>query len=223
MTPGPDDRDNEYAVLIGDIVSSREFPDQEGLLRRIAHTLDWTNSRTQPIQPLQVTIGDEFQAAYHRIAEALWAALLLRLKLTGFCEIRFGFGWGTIVTYDKQKEPLGQSGTAWWAGREAVEEVKTAQRRKKYPKSMRSCFAGGDESTSGLVNAFLTCQDQILSRLNTRDAIVVLGAFEGRRQQDVADQLEIKQGSVADRYQETGAYALLRAHEQLRAVMPCRD
>jgi hypothetical protein len=219
MTTGSPTHDEKRAVLIGDVVNSRKFPDQEGLLRRIEQILDWTNRKTEPSQPLQITIGDEFQAAYRGVDDVLWAALLLRLKFIGFCDIRLGFGCGTIVTYDKSREPLGQSGTAWWAGREALDIVKRAQRRKKHPKSLRSWIVSEDQRMMGLVNAYLACQDQILSQLNQRDAVVVLAALDGRRQQDVADELQIKQGSVSDRNQETGAYALLLAHRQIEAAL----
>lgn len=207
-----------YAVLVGDVVRSRSHRDQGDLISVVTAALDWVNQHREPVQPLEMTVGDEFQGAYEDLGATLDAALLVRLRLAGACELRFGLGWGEISAYDPERAPMAQSGSAWWAAREALDRVVELESKRQWPKSVRTRLAGAPEPAQSLVNALLLCRDELLAKMDERDARITLGLFLDERQEDVAAELGISQPSVARRQVENGANAVFRAHEALREV-----
>lgn len=216
--------DSYYAVLIGDVVGSRRDPDQRGLLKTIRETLDWTNARLDAAQPLRPTIGDEFQGAYRRLDEALEASLLVALKLKGHHDVRFGIAWGLIEPFELATAPAGQSGAAWWAARKAIQDID--DRTKGWPAGLRTRFSsasdqqnGAGRTLEGLLSAFLICRDQIVSRMDDKDARIALGLFAGQKQEEMALELGIGQSTISARQRTKGPSALYQAHQQLSQAM----
>ena len=97
-----------YAVFVADVVDSRSHPDQSALIGAVTDTLSWVNEQVEAVQPLAMTVGDEFQGAYDDLGAALDAALLARLKLTTRYDLRFGIGWGEITSFDPPVEVPGE-------------------------------------------------------------------------------------------------------------------
>jgi len=129
-----------YAVAIGDIVASRQYKDQTALIKAVIDVLAWVNERIEAVQPLQMTVGDEFQGVYAELGSALDAALLTRLRLAGACDLRFGIGWGEISSFDPERAPMAQSGAAWWSAREAIEQVVAVESKRQWPRTVRTRF-----------------------------------------------------------------------------------
>ena len=204
------------AAVVGDLVESRRHGDQRALFNAIKGTLDQVNHEIQPVQPLQMTIGDEFQAAYGTVADALDACLMIRLRLAATCDVRFGIGWGEITEYDRSLAPMAQSGTAWWNAREALDIVAKNVSLQDWPRGLRTWIIGEKSQTDATYNAFLLCRDELLSAMDDRDSHVTLGLMLGHRQVDIAKELGISQPSVSNRKQESGAAAILRAHQLLK-------
>jgi hypothetical protein len=203
-----------YATLIGDVVLSREEADQVGLLARMKKALEETNRVCTPVQPLTMTIGDEFQGVYGDLRQALKATLLVRLFLGVLPELRFGLGWGKISALDPERAPLGQSGPAWWGARAAIEHVKDLESRRRWPRALRT-WVGDEEQEFAFLNAFLLCRDQVLHRMDAKDRAIALGLFLGKRQDELAEELGISQATISKRQTDRGASALFRAHEML--------
>ncbi len=217
------------ATVIGDVVESRRYRDQEGLLQTLAAALAWVNERLSARQPLQLTVGDEFQGVYEEVATALEATLLVRLRLAGFSvgglegrlhapDLRFGVGWGEVVQADVAAAPLAQSGPGWWSARRALDEVAAVAAKVHWPKSLRTVLRGVGGEVEGAINAFLVCRDELLGRMDERDARITLALFLGERQVDVARELGISQPAVARRVREKGASAVFRGHAALRVI-----
>jgi len=214
-----------YAVLIGDIVSSRTFKNQGALLDLVSVELEWVNERTSPIQPLDMTIGDEFQGVYSDLGQALDAALFVQLRLLGKVELRIGCGWGEISRFDPQSAPMAQSGSAWWVAREALAAVVELGSKKLWPRTLRTRFRRASETgdpnpIEPLVNSFLLCRDDLLASLDAKDGRIALGLFFDERQEDLANELDISQPAVAKRLTEKGLSTLYRAHEGIRGLVP---
>ncbi|HEV8632556.1 MAG TPA: SatD family protein [Thermoanaerobaculia bacterium] len=209
----------ELATVIGDVVRSRELPDQRRLLEDLAAALDWLAGIVPASQPLRPSVGDEFQGAYASLSQALLATLLLRLRLQERIDVRFGVGWGTVTVLDPSRVPAGQSGTAWWSAREAIEHVgRVDAGAKGWPEGLRTWFAGGDEALRGVVNAHLVCRDHILWRMDAIDARIALAMFLGTNQVEMERELGIKQPTISRRQRRRGPSALYRAQESLRAM-----
>ena len=111
---------------------------------------------------------------------------------------------------------MAQSGTAWWNAREALDIVAKNVSLQDWPRGLRTWIIGEKRQTDATYNAFLLCRDELLSAMDDRDSHVTLGLMLGRRQVDIAEELGISQPSVSNRKQESGAAAILRAHQLLK-------
>jgi hypothetical protein len=207
-----------YAVLVADVIASRAHRDQSALIGAVTGTLDWVNQQVEAVQPLAITVGDAFQGAYRDLAAALDAALLTRLRLTTRYDVRFGLGWGEISAFDPERAPMAQSGSAWWAAREAIDRVVEVANKQQWPRSVRTLVAGVPEPLGGALNAFLLCRDALLGRMDDKDLRITLGLFLGERQADIAAELDITQPSVARRQMGKGASAVYQAHLAARTL-----
>ncbi len=204
-------------AVIGDVVGSRQATDQRHMLEEIAADLEWVNSRVEPVQVLAPTVGDEFQGVYSSLGAALDSTLLLRLRRfvtepdlpTG---LRFGIGEGEVVQAPVAEPPYGQSGTAWWKAREAIDRIEGNAGRNKWPRSAQTAFSGSDPGLEAAVNAFLLTRDALLARADRSDARICLGLFLGESQREVADDLGVTQPAVAQRSADKGWHAVWQAH-----------
>jgi SatD family (SatD) len=204
-------------AVIGDIVGSRQASDQRHLLEDLAAELEWVNSQVEAVQALAPTIGDEFQGVYSSLRAALDATLLLRLRRFVAkpdlpAGLRFGIGEGEVVQAPVAEPPYGQSGTAWWKAREAIDRIEANAARNRWPRSAQTAFAGSDAAFESAVNAFLLTRDALLARADRSDARICLGLFLGESQREVAEDLGVTQPAVAQRSADKGWHAVWQAH-----------
>ena len=181
------------------------------MLARLREALQAVNRHVPAQQPLEPTVGDEFQGLYDDLARALSANLLLPMHLELDLTVRVGIGQGPVEVLSHSEAPRGQSGPAWWLAREAIDEVHGL--KKGWPAGTNSRFRGQDPAQSALVNAFLLCQDQIVSRMDETDRRITVGLLRGERQVDLAEQLDITQSTISDRQRKNGPAALARVFD----------
>ena len=205
----------ERATLIGDIVDSRNHPDQTALMTVLADLLAWVETRQPAIQPPTITVGDEFQAVYATLHEALRATTLLALRATGRFELRFGLGWGPIEVPVPERAPFAQSGPGWWRAREAIRGVQAHATASGWPRGLRTGLVGPDDAAGRALQAFAVCRDQVLAGMDAIDARIALGLFFSERQLDVAAELDLPQSSISRRQNANGPATLFRAHRFL--------
>jgi len=202
--------------VLGDVVSSRQHPDQTALIHELSRALREALGHIPEgsiLQPPEVTIGDEFQGAFTELAGALQFVLLVQLKLARSIDLRFGIGHGSIEAYDPSRAPLGQSGSAWWAARNSIDAVKAAQSERG---SYRSCaFESADRTLGGAVEAMLTLRDRLMNDLDEKDLAIALGLATGEPQAAIAKAIGIDPAAVSRRKYTNAIDALLAAHEAL--------
>lgn len=203
-----------FAALVGDVVGSRSYEHQDRMLMHLGGALRAVNQRVPARQPLELTVGDEFQGLYDDLPNALQANLLLPMYLADDLKVRVGIGQGPVEVLSDTDAPRGQSGPARWLAREAIDQVHGLT--KGWPAGTLSRFKGQDRHLAGFVNAFLLCHDQIVSRMDATDRRITLGLLFGARQADVADELNITQSTVSARQRHNGPAALVRALESVR-------
>ncbi len=215
-------------ALVGDVVRSRSFRDQQALLQSLAALVAQVNDAVPAIQPLRLVVRDEFAATYASVAAAVEAALRLRLAAGDLAlmtlddehepvDVRVGLGEGDVILADGQSTDAGQGGPAWWAARAALDEAFDLPGRSQWPPSIRVRHRGPDPVSQGAVNAYLLCQDQLFARMDLRDRRALRGLLDGERQVDVAAELGITQPAVARRLRDRGALAIKRGLEALHA------
>ena len=196
-------------ALIGDLVGSRELPDRAATQRRVAEVLDRVTAAVPGAQPLEATVGDEFQGAWDSLGGAVRAQLLVRTLLRPVVDVRAGIGFGSTEVYDAARTPMLQDGPAWWAAREAVDSLGAPRRT-----ALRTWYAGPHQE---LVNAHLLCRDALLERLNERGWRMLGLALLGESQQRIAEIEGISKSAVSQQFAR-GISAVRDAQELLEEV-----
>src|SRR5689334_2276180 len=116
-------------ATIADIVGSRRLADRGEAQRSIDSTIAQVEKRLPlAAEPLRPTVGDELQAVYATLDDALASLLLIQLALPDGVECRFGLGIGEVDAFDSASGRL-QDGPGWWAARAAIEAVHAKQQR----------------------------------------------------------------------------------------------
>jgi len=222
------------ATLLGDLVGSRHVPDraavQAGLLQALARVDEQVPAR----QPLEPTIGDEFQGTYDDVADAVRASLLLRLMLLPLVDTRYGLGLGGVTVFEARRSPVSQDGPGWWAAREAITQVSAREGRRASARGTRTLLV--DKSAepwpqdapaeppapTGLaaaLNAHLLVRDEAVSLMGERAQRLLLGWLLGRTQSELAEQEGISQSAVSQALGRSGAYALRDAQDALAGTL----
>jgi hypothetical protein len=193
-----------YAV-IGDLVGSRRLPDRAEAHARLGQVLDEVHALVPGLQPLEATVGDEFQGAYGDPHRAAHVALLVRLAMLPLVDVRAGIGHGEAETFDATRSPRLQDGSAWWAARDALDWMAAPRRA-----GLRTWFVG---PSSEAVNARLMCRDALVDRLNDRGRRMLALALRGHSQQEIAALEGVTKSAVSQAFgRGVGA---LRSSEEL--------
>lgn len=208
-------------TLIGDLVGSRRVTDRQAVQDALVRALEQANAQVPGLQPLEPTIGDEFQGAYDELADAVRASLLVRLLLLPVADSRYGLGRGEVTVFSEGRTPLSQDGPGWWAAREAIEHVQAREGRRASARGSRTWFVdrGTERSDAPVVNAFLLCRDESVSFMGERAQRLLLGWLTGRTQSELAESEGISQSAVSQALGRSGAYALRDAENALRGVL----
>jgi len=117
-----------YAVVIGDIVRSRDSSDRKALQSRLVDVVARVNQRTDPrsiVSPYTITLGDEVQSVYSTATTSVLDILAFRAWIQPV-EMRFCIGLGEIATRINRKAAIGMDGPAFHAARAGIEALKEA-------------------------------------------------------------------------------------------------
>ncbi|ROQ40742.1 SatD family protein [Frondihabitans sp. PhB188] len=195
-------------AVIGDIVNSRDMADRAGAQRLIEAA--FAESGVEAADPLQATVGDEFQVVYTALGDAVVATTAAMLGLPAGLELRFGLGAGLVRPIGEGGRGPLQDGPGWWSARDAINESHRREDAKN--PSLRSWFVsstdpGGPEER--LVNSYFLARDQIVSRMNARARRVALGVLHGSTQAEIARVEGVTQSAVSQSLQSSGAMALV--------------
>ncbi len=186
----------KYAV-IGDLVGSREQPSRSRAQEQLIEALALVNDRIPAVQPLEPTIGDELQAVYDDLPDALYATVLVRLALPEGMDCRFGIGVGHLEVVGASAYGLTQDGQAWWSAREAIDRAKA--RGRQVP-GLRTQIVRDDSQGGDIVNAYLLCRDTIVSDFDGRQRRIALGVLDGRTLAQIAETEGISTSAVSQRH-----------------------
>ncbi|MEW2460128.1 MULTISPECIES: SatD family protein [Microbacterium] len=207
-------------AVIADIVGSRELDDRSAAQRALDDTIAEVESdRPLALQPLTPTVGDEQQAVYRELTDALTSLLMIQLRLPDDLAFRFGIGVGEVRAVDSIHGELAD-GPGWYAARAAIETVH-AREQRAVPRT-RTWIVGApgqDEVMPAVIaaaNAYVLVRDELVGAMTARERRLTYGRLIGRSQQELAAQESITQPSVSKSLRSAGAAALIEGLAALR-------
>ena len=185
-------------AVLGDLVRSRDAHDRGEVHRRLQAHLATANADAAPLDPLRVTVGDEFQGVFATMGSALRAVYGLRLALAEVTDVRFGLGRGTVVVVDATLNL--QDGSAWWAARLAIESVERAATQASRS-ARRVGLAAADDAPAidPSLHAAVLGLDALVAPLDARSAAVADALLRGEPLREVAERLGISASAVSQR------------------------
>lgn len=202
------------SVLIGDVLASRAAGDRRGLHRELEAALAACNVVEPSVTPLAVTLGDEFQGVYASLGAALAAAWRVRLLLLPGVDTRYGVGRGENIVLDSARGL--QDGSAWWAARDAIDEVKERAALAALRHVRTAYRSATDDASQPAVAAALECRDHLVGSLSARSLRLLRGAFlDGASQAQLAAAEGISPSAVSQRVRGDGIGVLLDAQARL--------
>lgn len=206
------------ATVIGDLVGSRAKPDRAQVHAAFTEAIEEINHTWQPVTPLRITVGDEYQGAFETVGAAIQAAFRLRIALDRVVGVRHGISWGE--TRVLREDPRVEDGPAWWAARAAIEAAEEAE-NKAASRSVRTWYqpveeAGGPDPAA--VNAALIARDELFARLDHASVSVLSGMLSAMSQKAIAAELDITPSAVSQRVRRDGIATIVRADELLGEV-----
>lgn len=204
-------------TLIGDVVSSRSAPDRQELHALLQETLTAVTAATDPIHPLRITVGDEFQGAWERRGQALHAAFLLRLSLLPRVETRYGLGRGEVTTLEQ--DGTVQDGPGWWSAREAITAAKGAEADVRSDGLVVRTRWQEDGPTGPALDAAVRHRDLLVAGLDDRSLRLLRGLLQQRTQRALAEEEGISPTAVSRRVHRDGLEQLVAIDADL-SVLP---
>lgn len=204
-------------TLIGDVVSSRSAPDRQELHALLQETLTAVTAATDPIHPLRITVGDEFQGAWERRGQALHAAFLLRLSLLPRVETRYGLGRGEVTTLEQ--DGTVQDGPGWWSAREAITAAKGAEADVRSDGLVVRTRWQEDGPTGPALDAAVRHRDLLVAGLDDRSLRLLRGLLQHQTQRALAEEEGISPTAVSRRVHRDGLEQLVAIDADL-SVLP---
>ncbi len=206
---------SRVAVIV-DLVDSKLITDRRAAQAAILTSFSRVDALVMHDQALHATVGDEFQAVYPTVVDALEATLLARLALPEGIDCRFGLGLGDVIDVGQGSAGIVQDGSAWWLAREAINEAH--EREDGRTPSVRAWFRSnkGDAPRESLVNSYLMSRDQIVGAMTDRVRRVTFGTMLGKSQAELAETEGITQSAVSQSLRRSGGASLIAAVEVLR-------
>ncbi|QWT23451.1 SatD family protein [Subtercola sp. PAMC28395] len=205
----------QVAVVI-DLVKSRQIAERRSAQVQIETAFALVNSLVIPVQPLEATVGDEFQAVYESVPAALEATLLARLALPAGIDCRFGMASGDLWSVGSGATGPLQDGPGWWLAREAINEAHV--REDARTPSLRSWYRSDDAKyPEAVVNAHLLVRDHVVGGMSDRARRITLGTFRGQSQAELAASEHISQSAVSQSLRRSGGASLVSSLELFTA------
>lgn len=204
----------ECVALLGDLVASRTT-ERSRVHEKLLSALDETNGSVNSVDPLRVTVGDEVQGVYATLGDALRASFLVKDKLFGTADIRFGIGGGDVRIIDADRGI--QDGNAWWLAREAIDFAEDLARQTGYS-GVRTAICDERPAALPAANAMVQLVDSSMAGLREGTRRSLIGLRQGLDNAQVARSEGISESANSQRVQHNDLRVLADAITALHGL-----
>lgn len=203
-------------AVILDIVGSRRLADRTASQLHLDESIARVHGDLPiALEPFRPTVGDEQQAVFASLKDAVETILLLQLAIPDGLALRFGLGMGAV-----HQLPTGSGGTisegpGWWAARAAIDVARTRAFR-----NVPSLYAWVEvdpdqpanvQSVATSVNALLVMHGEAISRMPDHARRLAYGRWLGIEMRVLAEEAGISMGAASLRLRASGFNALSEA------------
>ncbi|SMC79872.1 SatD family protein [Papillibacter cinnamivorans] len=210
-----------YVAVIGDIRHSKQLSDRGAVQARLSAVLEEINRDCGPelASKFMITLGDEFQGLLKTGSKAVYILDTIERELYPV-RLRFGIGVGEIVTDIRPELPLGADGPAYYNAREAIESLKTAEKKKMESKVNAKILIQGHEEVSELINAVFSLMTVVRETWTERRVEIINSYLKcGQTQEKAAHSLGIHQSNVQKALAASSFYTYRRALEAVSKLL----
>ena len=202
-----------YLALIADVIDSKMVQERLDLQKQVEKTLQKMNELFGDYlaSRFTLTLGDEFQALLKVDAPVFQIIDTLRSELNP-TQLRFGIGFGEIVTAIDPLQSVGADGPAYWNARAAINFV----HQKNDYGNTQIYFSSGKENQDFFVNALIASGEAIRSGWRDSQEEILLNLLkrsvysESFSQQDLAQSLAINPSALSKRLKSSSIRVYLR-------------
>ena len=202
-----------YLALIADVIDSKMVQERLDLQKQVEKTLQKMNELFGDYlaSRFTLTLGDEFQALLKVDAPVFQIIDTLRSELNP-TQLRFGIGFGEIVTAIDPLQSVGADGPAYWNARAAINFV----HQKNDYGNTQIYFSSGKENQDFFVNALIASGEAIRSGWRDSQEEILLNLLkrsvysESFSQQDLAQSLAINPSALSKRLKSSSVRVYLR-------------
>lgn len=201
------------AVLIGDIVSSKEISNRGAAQRKINSALKKISAQDHSgiISPYTITLGDEFQAVYGN-AENLLPDIFNLMEYVFPIKIRFSVGIGKISTRINREMALGMDGSAFHFAREGIDELKSLD---WYFINTKGEF----KESASLVRNVLFHISGLISTWNINRLKILNLLLYGAEVAQIAKKLKISRSAVYKNIEAGDIYLIIKIIEDISEIL----
>lgn len=151
------------------------------------------------ISPYTLTLGDEFQAVFHRADQVFTDILTIRAALHPV-RVRFSVAVGAITTKLNRQQALGMDGPAFYTAREGMSEMKDSD---------DFCHVGGlPDGQQALATGALQVLSHLMERWHANRLVILNLLIKGWKVGAIAEELDISEQAVYKNINSGGLEAI---------------
>lgn len=211
---------HSYIAIIGDLVDSKSITNRDAFQTKIVNVFEKLNQQYGKIivSKITLTLGDEFQVLVN-VSPKIWQ-LIDDFQLQIPHPIRFGIGYGEIITEINPEMSLGADGPAYWHARAAIDDLKT----RDWNGILRQRFVGMDGQDES-INTLLLLTDTLRASWTQTQAFVFEGLLTqgiyqpSFNQRELAPKLKLSESALSKRLNSGNIKIYLTGRQTLGHIL----
>ena len=213
----------EYVVIIGDIVKSREIADRNDVQVRFIEVLDKINDKYKEeiAANFIITAGDEFQGLLKSKKKIINILQDLDIEMYPV-KFRYGVGIGRVTSTINKLKSNEVDGPAFHRARRMIELIEENENGNQKPITNIMIDSGSDSDV--LMNATLSLMATLKKTWTPRQTEVVYAYLDNNQNQHLtADALNVQQSTVNRSLNAAHYYTFSYARNQLHQYLQQKE